>query len=61
MVFFVVFDNLYKKFVPRSGPTVCQSWSWSKPFETLKVFLKEVFKNVNLEKNQQNLTYTEGL
>ena len=28
-------DNLCKQFGPRSGPTTCQSWSGSKPLDTL--------------------------
>ena len=48
-------DNLCKKFGSRSVPTKCQSWSgskltkcrtWSgsKPFDTLLVFLNELFR-----------------
>ena len=33
-------DNICKHFGPGSGPTKCWSWSWSKPFDTLIVFLK---------------------
>ena len=36
-----------KQFGPRSEPTECQSWSGSKPFGTLIVFLKEFFKKVS--------------
>ena len=42
--------NLYKQFGPRSGPTKCRSWSGSKLFDTLIVFLKQFFEKVNLEK-----------
>ena len=43
-------DYLYKQFGPRSGPTECQSWSGSKRFDTLIVFLKQFFEKVNFEK-----------
>ena len=33
-----------KQFGPRSGSTKCRSWSKSKPFNTLIVFLKEFFE-----------------
>ena len=49
-------DYLYKQFGPRSGPTFCRSWSWSKQFVTLIVFLKEYFEKVNFEKSQQTTT-----
>ena len=37
-------DNLCKQFGPRSGPTLCRAWSWSKLFDTLMVFQKEFFQ-----------------
>ena len=42
--------HLCKQFWYRSGPTKCRAWSVSKLFDTLMVFLKEFFKNVNVEK-----------
>ena len=47
-------DNLYKQFGPRSGPIECWSWSGSKMFGTLKVFLKEIFFENWLWKNSAN-------
>ena len=41
---FIVADNICKQLGTRSGLTKCQSWSWSKQFGTLVVFLKEFFK-----------------
>ena len=35
-------DNISKQFWPRSGPTQCRSWSGSKLFDILIVFLKWV-------------------
>ena len=46
-------DNLCKQFGPRSVPTKCQALSESNLFNTLMVFLKEFFKKVVFEKNQQ--------
>ena len=47
-------DNLcIWQFEPRSGPTQCRSWSGSKQFDTLTVFLKEFFEKDNFEKSQQ--------
>ena len=43
-------DSLYKQFGPRSGPTERRSRSRSKPFDTLIVFLKEVFEKAYFEK-----------
>ena len=43
-------DNLWKRFGSRSGPTGCRSWSGSKLFDTLIVFLKELLEKVNFEK-----------
>ena len=39
-------------------PTKCQSWSGSRPFDTLIVFLKHFFllKKVNFKKSQQTTT-----
>ena len=37
-------DNLCKQFGPRQGLKFCQSWSCSKPFDTLIVFVKEFFE-----------------
>ena len=42
--------TLCKHFGPRSGPTTCPPWSGSKLFDTLMVFLKEFFENVDFEK-----------
>ena len=44
---------LYKQFEPRSGRTKRPSWSWAKPFDTLIVFLKDIFWNSWLWKSQQ--------
>ena len=38
-IYYFLADNLCKQFRPRSGPTERRSWSGSKPFDTLKVFL----------------------
>ena len=38
-------DRLCQQFGPKSGPTKCWSWSGYKPFDTLKVFLKEFWKS----------------
>ena len=46
--------NLCKQFGPRSGMTECRSWSGSKLFDTLIVFLKEIFEKVYFEKSQQS-------
>ena len=46
-------DNHCKQFESRSGPTKCRARSWSKLFDTLMVFLKDFFKEVDFEKNQQ--------
>ena len=46
-------DNFCKQFGPRSGPTECRAWSWSKMFDTLMVFLIEIFKKVDFEKDHQ--------
>ena len=43
-------DDLCKQFGHRSGPTECKAWSGSKLLDTLMVFLKEFFKNVDFEK-----------
>ena len=47
-------DNLCKQFGPRPGPTKCRAWSGFKLLDTLMIFLKEFFENINFEKNQQN-------
>ena len=44
-----------KQFGPRSGQT-CQSWSGSKPFDTLIVFQKEFFEKVSFDKSEQTTT-----
>ena len=49
--------NDYKQFGPRSDPTFCRVWSGFKLFDTLMVFLKEFFKKVDFEKNQQTIIY----
>ena len=46
-------DNICKQFGPSSGPTKCRVCSGSKQFDTLIIFLKEFFKNIDFEKNQQ--------
>ena len=46
-------DNLCKQLWPRSGPTKCRAWSGSKLFETMMLFLKELFEKDDFEKNQQ--------
>ena len=43
---FCVDDFNSLRFGPRSGPTQCRSWSGSKPFDTLIVFLKEFFLKI---------------
>ena len=50
---FVICWKLYKQFGPTTGPTECQSWSGSKPFDTLIVFLKEFLKKLTFEESQQ--------
>ena len=44
-------DNLCREFGPRSGSTKRQALSGSKLFDTLMVFLKELFEKIDLEKN----------
>ena len=46
-------DKFCKQFGPRSGLTKSQALSGSKLFDTLMVLLKEFFKKVDFEKNQQ--------
>ena len=46
-------DNLSKQFGPRSGPTKRRTWSGSKLFDLLIIFLIEYFEKVDFEKNQQ--------
>ena len=46
-------DNLCKQFGPRSGQTKCLAWSESKLFDTLMVFLKELFEKVGFEINNR--------
>ena len=41
-------DNICKQFGPWSGPTKRRAWSGSKLFDTLEVFMKEYFENVNV-------------
>ena len=53
---FVVCWYLCKQFGPKSRPTFCRSWSGSKWFDTLIVFLKEFLEKVNFEKSQQTTT-----
>ena len=43
-------DNLFKQFGSRPGPRKCRAWSGSKLFDTLMVFLKEIFEKVDFEK-----------
>ena len=43
-------DNFCKQFGARSGPTKCPAWSGSKLFDTLLLFLKEFFENIDFEK-----------
>ena len=52
-------DNLGKQFGPRSGPT--NRRPGFKLFDILMVYLKEVFKKVNFEKNQQTTKKHEKL
>ena len=49
----VFYCDLCKQLGPESSPTFCWAWSKSKLFDTLMVFLKEFFKKVDSEKNQQ--------
>ena len=46
-------DKLCKQSGPRSGPTKRQAWSGSKLFDTLMVFLKDLFEKVNFQNNPQ--------
>ena len=46
-------DNLCRQSGPRSFPKEHRTWSASKLFDTLGVFLKDFFKNVDFEKSQQ--------
>ena len=46
-------DHLSKQFGPRSDPSFCRAWSGSKLFNTLMVFLKGFFEEVDFEKNLQ--------
>ena len=46
-------ENFCKQFGPRSSPTKCRAWSGSKLIDTLMVFLKEFFENVDFEKYRQ--------
>ena len=48
-------ENLSKQLWPRQGPTKRRAWSGSELFDTLMVFLKDVFeKNVLILKVMQN-------
>ena len=44
-------DSLGKQIGPRSGQTKRLAWSGSNLFDTQMVFLKEFFKNVDFDKN----------
>ena len=44
-------DNLCKQFGSRSGQTERRSWSGSKPFDTLLVFLKDFFEKESADDN----------
>ena len=44
------YDNLYKQFGPRSGPTKHWAQFGSKLFDTMLVFVKESFEKVNFER-----------
>ena len=44
-------DHFCKQFGPRPGPKEHQTWSCSKLFDILIVFLKEIFQKVDFEKN----------
>ena len=46
-------DNLCKQFVPKSAPTKCRTWSGSKLFDTLMVFLKYFLKKLILKKKKK--------
>ena len=48
-------NNLCKQFGPRSGPTICRAWSGSKLFDTLTVFKKVDFENVNISRQQKSM------
>ena len=43
-------DNHCKQFGTRSGPTERRSWSGSKLFDTLMVFLEDLLEKVDFEK-----------
>ena len=49
-----------QQLIPRSGPTKCQAWSGFNLFDTLMVSLKEIFKEDDLEKNQQTTKCTKN-
>ena len=51
-------DNalICKHFRPRPRLTQWRSWSGSKPYDTLILFLKEFFEKLNLEESQQKAT-----
>ena len=53
-------DNFCKQFRPRSGQTKCRSWSGSKLFDTLIVFLKELFEKVVILKKKSQHTTTKA-
>ena len=50
-------DNLCKQFGLRSGPTQCRSWSRSKLFDSLIVFLKEFLKKVGRRQKNHKKIY----
>ena len=50
--------NLCKQIEPRSGPTMRLAFSGYNPFDTLIVFLKEYFENVDiLKKTSEDKTH----
>ena len=54
--------TFYKQFRHRSGPSKRQAWSESKRFDTLMIFLKEIFeKEVDFEKKNQQYFVLEHM
>ena len=54
-------DNICKQFGPKLGLTKCQVWSVSNQFDTLMVFLKEFFEEINFEKKSADDKICEKL
>ena len=54
-------DNICEQFGPRAGLTQCQTWSGSKLFDTLMVFLKIFFEKIDffkkISRRQKSMKY----